>query len=293
MRPGDRSPPARPPHAAQDAVGRRVSALARCWCDDSLGIVATLTERNSPIFHADSDFEVFVDAAGSYHHYKDRAQRAEHGVEPAARPAVRGRRRVLGRVATPGAPRHYDVAAQRTATRVLSGALNAAGGGSWRGDRARARGHAGAAARRAAARRGRAVADQLLARRAQGRDQPLVPAGRVGAARAAKPRGQGEHAPPRRVGRVRLPARPAAARRRRRPTTRRRSCGAGAAASPPSRCTTRSRRAARRAAPSRPSRRIGRTRRRRGAHVRRRGRARRRLRRRLRRRRARAGSRPR
>ena len=45
------------------------------------------------------------------------------------RPYAAGGEEYSGRVATPGAPRHYDVAAQRTATRVLSGALNPAGGG--------------------------------------------------------------------------------------------------------------------------------------------------------------------
>jgi len=101
--------------------------------DDSLGIVATLTERNSPIFHADSDFEVFVDAAGSCHHYKELELNALNTVWNLLldRPYADGGEEYSGRVATPGAPRHYDVAAQRTATRVLSGALNAAGGGSW------------------------------------------------------------------------------------------------------------------------------------------------------------------
>ena len=78
---------------------------------------ATFTERNSPIFQQDSDFEVFVDAEGSCHAYKElevnalntalpklllmrqpRGSASSHlvepaGVEPAAHAALCGRRR--------------------------------------------------------------------------------------------------------------------------------------------------------------------------------------------------------
>ena len=52
-----------------------------CWDDDYLYIaalvesdrevIAEFTERNSPIFQKDSDFEVFVDPGGSCHAYKE------------------------------------------------------------------------------------------------------------------------------------------------------------------------------------------------------------------------------
>ena len=39
--------------------------------ESTFEVVASFTERNSPIFQKDSDFEVFIDAAGSCHAYKE------------------------------------------------------------------------------------------------------------------------------------------------------------------------------------------------------------------------------
>ena len=224
---------------------------------------------------------------------------ANTGVEPAARPAVRGRRRgVLG-------PRRYHAVARRGTTtwrrkrrrRACSSSRSTRR--AWRlvgGDRARARGHAGArlpARRGPAEGRARATADQPLARRARGgRDQlGVVPATSQPSARATRLRA---HAPPRRVvPRPTSPARPrrrgsasgpAATRRRKNAPYRR--CGAfafllraaGRAARRPARA---------RATAERPNSSATR----RGA--RRRGRARRRRRRRLRRRALRAPAAPR
>ena len=92
----------------------------------SFEVVATFTERNSPIFQRDSDFEVFVDAASSCHAYK------ELEVSPAdvvwnlllTRPYADGGAEHSARVAALGAPDYYEVSAQRTATRLLDGRLN-------------------------------------------------------------------------------------------------------------------------------------------------------------------------
>ena len=200
--------------------------------DDSLGIVATLTERNSPIFHADSDFEVFVDAAGSCHHYKELELNALNTVWNLLldRPYADGGEEYSGRVATPGAPRHYDVAAQRTATRVLSGALNAAGGGSWSVEIALA--HADTLARQPGAPPPAEGAPVINFSRVERRRDQLRGARRSWELRARRQR-QGEHAPPRRVGP--RPLRRRARRRRAAAAAARRRGGAVAARALPRR----------------------------------------------------------
>ncbi len=96
-------------------------------------IVCTFTERNSPIFQRDSDFEIFVDAAGSCHAYKELEVNAANVVWNLMldRPYADGGGEHSARVAAPGDARHYEVRAQRSATRLLRGALNSGGGGAW------------------------------------------------------------------------------------------------------------------------------------------------------------------
>jgi hypothetical protein len=96
-----------------------------------LPVVAEFTERNSPIFQRDSDFEVFVDAAGSCHGYKELEVNAMNVVWNLllTRPYSEGGQERSGRVTAAGAPDFYDVGRQRTATRVLAGALNDPDGG--------------------------------------------------------------------------------------------------------------------------------------------------------------------
>ena len=111
---------------------------------------ATFTERNSPIFQQDSDFEVFVDAEGSCHAYKELEVNALNTALPKllltrqpraaplhtwwslqvwnlllTRPYADGGGEHSGRVAQPGSSEHNEARRQTTATRVLRGRLNA------------------------------------------------------------------------------------------------------------------------------------------------------------------------
>jgi len=94
---------------------------------------ATFTERNSPIFQQDSDFEVFVDAEGSCHAYKELEVNALNTVWNLllTRPYADGGGEHSGRVAQPGSSEHYEARRQTTATRVLRGRLNAPEGAAW------------------------------------------------------------------------------------------------------------------------------------------------------------------
>ncbi len=132
--------------AADAAPNRRCSTRFKCLWDDeylyvaalihhdrTTPIVATYTERNSPIFHRDSDFEVFVDPSGSCHNYKELELNALNTVWNLMlnKPYADGGAEHSGRVAAPSDPLYYEVSLQRTATRLLSGSLNGAGGGVW------------------------------------------------------------------------------------------------------------------------------------------------------------------
>ena len=96
-------------------------------------VVSSFTERNSPIFQKDSDFEVFIDAAGTHHSYKELEVNPSNVVWNLllTRPYADGGGEHSGRVAAPGAPDFYEVAAQRTATRLLKGRLGAPSGATW------------------------------------------------------------------------------------------------------------------------------------------------------------------
>jgi len=89
-------------------------------------ITAEFTERNSPIFQKDSDFEVFIDPAGCGHGYKELEINALNTVWNLMldRPYLDGGKELSGRVATVGQPDFWDVKAQKTATRVVRGKLH-------------------------------------------------------------------------------------------------------------------------------------------------------------------------
>lgn len=89
-------------------------------------LIAKFTERNSPIFHTDSDFEVFIDPAGCCHGYKELEMNAINTVWNLMlnRPYSDGGGEISARVAKEGEPNFWDVRNQRTAVRILRGALN-------------------------------------------------------------------------------------------------------------------------------------------------------------------------
>lgn len=98
-------------------------------------VTAEFTEHNSPIFQKDSDFEVFLDPAGSCSRYKEFEMNAINTVWNLMvdRPYDDGGGEYSGRIAKPGEERYYEVSAQRTAARVMSGKLNDhdGGGATW------------------------------------------------------------------------------------------------------------------------------------------------------------------
>jgi hypothetical protein len=106
------------------------------WDDSHLYIGAMLesdfetqahfTERNSPIFQKDSDFEVFVDPMGSTHDYKELEVNAINTVWNLLldKPYDNGGAEHSGRIAKPGEKCYYEVYKQKTAVQVLKGRLN-------------------------------------------------------------------------------------------------------------------------------------------------------------------------
>lgn len=89
-------------------------------------ITATFTERNSPIFHVDSDFEVFIDPAGCCHGYKELEMNALNTVWNLMldRPYLDGGKECSGRVAKEGQANFWDVKAQKTAAKIVRGKLH-------------------------------------------------------------------------------------------------------------------------------------------------------------------------
>jgi len=89
-------------------------------------LVARFTERNSPIFHTDSDFEVFVDPAGCCHGYKELELNALNTVWNLMlnKPYADGGGERSGRVAREGDADYWEVRRQRTAARVTRGVLH-------------------------------------------------------------------------------------------------------------------------------------------------------------------------
>lgn len=96
-------------------------------------VMADFTERNSPIYQRDSDFEVFVDADFSCHNYKELEVNALNTVWNLllTRPYSNGGGEHSGRVAKPGDEAYYEVAKQRTAVKVVSGAIGDSEGAIW------------------------------------------------------------------------------------------------------------------------------------------------------------------
>lgn len=90
-------------------------------------IIATYTERNSPIFHLDSDFEVFIDVDGSCHSYKELEMNAWNTVWNLLmdKPYADGGVEHSGRVASdPSDPLYYEVTDQKTAAKLVKGTIN-------------------------------------------------------------------------------------------------------------------------------------------------------------------------
>jgi len=98
-----------------------------------LPVVARYKSRNSPIFHTDSDFEVFVDPAGCCHGYKELEMNAINTVWNLMldRPYMDGGCEYSGRVASSGEEHYYEVHKQHTATRMVQGELESAADALW------------------------------------------------------------------------------------------------------------------------------------------------------------------
>jgi len=92
----------------------------------NLSTEAHYTIRNSPIFHTDSDMEVFTDIGQHNTHYKELELNAINTVWNLLlnKPYRDGGHEHSGRIAQPGEELYYDVDEQQTATRVVSGSLN-------------------------------------------------------------------------------------------------------------------------------------------------------------------------
>lgn len=89
-------------------------------------LIAKFTKRNSPIFHTDVDFEVFIDPAGCNHGYKELELNAINTVWNLMldKPYMDGGNEHSGREHKEGDKMFWEVKGQRTATRVLKGALH-------------------------------------------------------------------------------------------------------------------------------------------------------------------------
>eukprot|EP00929_Paragymnodinium_shiwhaense_P062965 TRINITY_DN31477_c0_g1_i1.p1 TRINITY_DN31477_c0_g1~~TRINITY_DN31477_c0_g1_i1.p1 ORF type:complete len:409 (-),score=96.28 TRINITY_DN31477_c0_g1_i1:41-1267(-) len=100
---------------------------------DNWPIIAEFTKRNDPIFQKDSDIEVFIDADGSHHHYKELEVSAKNTVWNLMldKPYSSGGSEHSGRVAKPGDPQYWDVKKQKTATKMYGELGKANPGGKW------------------------------------------------------------------------------------------------------------------------------------------------------------------
>ena len=113
--------------------------MKMAWDKDYLYIIAvlhsdfevraTFTERNSPIFQQDSDFEVFLDPLGSCHFYKELELNALNTVWNLMldKPYWDGGSEHSGRIAKPGEEAYFEVQGQKTAVKMLRGRINQRG----------------------------------------------------------------------------------------------------------------------------------------------------------------------
>jgi len=94
--------------------------------ESDMEVQATFTERNSPIYHQDSDFEVFVDPLGSCHFYKELEMNALNTIWNLMldKPYSDGGVEYSGRIAKFGDDRYYEVQHMKTSVKVLKGKLN-------------------------------------------------------------------------------------------------------------------------------------------------------------------------
>ena len=97
--------------------------------ESDMEVRATYLERNSPIFHQDSDFEVFIDPNSSCHDYKELEMNAIDTIWNLMldKPYIDGGQEHSGRIAGPGDDHYYEVSGQKTAARLIEGSLNQAG----------------------------------------------------------------------------------------------------------------------------------------------------------------------
>jgi hypothetical protein len=93
---------------------------------DGLSTKAYFTERNSPIYQRDSDFEVFIDVDNSNHMYKELEVNAINTIWNLLldKPYDDGGQEHSGRIASIGETMYYDVNYEYTATKIISGIIN-------------------------------------------------------------------------------------------------------------------------------------------------------------------------
>lgn len=87
---------------------------------------AHFTQRNSPIYQRDSDFEVFIDVDNTNHMYKELEVNAINTIWNLLldKPYEDGGVEHSGRIAKIGESRYYEVSYQHTATKIISGTIN-------------------------------------------------------------------------------------------------------------------------------------------------------------------------
>merc|ERR1740139_1074963 len=93
-------------------------------------IVATFTERNEPIYQRDSDIELFIDAVGCNHFYKETEVNALNAVWNLMvdRPYEDGGGEHSGRIAGPGDPDYWDYSRQISGVEIVEGEVGTADG---------------------------------------------------------------------------------------------------------------------------------------------------------------------
>ena len=130
------------PKEAQPTEKQRTRMKMR-WDDEYLYVAAhlesdhtvraTFTKRNEPIFTEDSDFEVFVDPAGTTHAYKELEVNALNTVWNLMlnRPYGDDGSEHSARIAKPGEQKYWEAEGVKSAVKVLKGKLNDKGGAEW------------------------------------------------------------------------------------------------------------------------------------------------------------------